>query len=145
MNEVIKSEDIIKLIEKWAVETSEDMGQILKNHGKKNSDIIRKLKLKVSSDSYGISVESNLPDYAIYVDKGRGPGKQPPLRNIIEWCKSKGINKKYAFPIARNIGQRGLPPTNFMEPLRDFKELIDELQEMTKENIKENIINKIET
>lgn len=145
MNEVIKPKDLVKLVEKWSEDTSKEMGQILKNHRKGNSEIAKKLKLEVSTDSYGITVESKLPDYAIFVDKGRGPGKQPPLINIINWCKRKGINEDFAFPIARNIGERGLPPTNFLDPLRDFKELIEELQEMSVELIKENIINKIET
>lgn len=46
-------------------------------------------------------------DWIEYVFKGRAPGKMPPLGNIIEWCNSRGIQRKYAWIIAKNIAELG--------------------------------------
>jgi hypothetical protein len=38
---------------------------------------------------------------------GRAPGRMPPTEAIRQWCKVKGIDPVFAFPIARNIGKQG--------------------------------------
>jgi len=61
-----------------------------------------------------------------FVDKGRKPGKRPPMQPIQEWIARKGIPLKgrgakknqartLAFFIARKIGREGTRPTNFVE------------------------------
>lgn len=61
-----------------------------------------------------LTVQFFLEDYAVYVDKGRRPGKQPPLENIRQWCRIKGIPESAAYPIAKKIGRDGIRPTNFL-------------------------------
>lgn len=104
-----------ELIQRMTKDTSAEMKKILISYGKGNSRIIKKVGLKVTSNSNNIVIETQLNAYAKWLHLGRGKNKkQPPLRNIIAWCKRKSIPVKYAFPIARNIGIRGLPATHFL-------------------------------
>jgi len=68
-----------------------------------------------SADQTVLSITIDPPanEYSYYVDKGRKPGKMPPVENIQKWCKLKGIPEGAAFAIAKNIGKFGIPPTNF--------------------------------
>lgn len=45
--------------------------------------------------------------YASFAESGRGPGKAPPVAAIKPWALLKFGTEKAAYPIARNIGQRG--------------------------------------
>ena len=53
-------------------------------------------------------VVGNHADHALYVEKGRRPGKRPPMSAIQRWMAAKGIPSRAAFPIARAIGKRGI-------------------------------------
>jgi hypothetical protein len=98
---------------------------------------------------YSHEIEFFFPDYVKWVDEGRGPyvkkpdaqssqvykdwfkdyssgkeksiRKQPPIKEIKKWMVRKGIPEQYAFPIARKIGKFGIPPTNFLSPLRESR------------------------
>lgn len=135
--------ELLKVVKKWSAKTESAMKRILSSKGKGNSRLYKQLKLIVRPKQNSIEISTGLPDYAVFVDKGRHPGKQPPLKSIIAWCKSKGIEKSAAFPIARKIGERGIKPTNFMKPFSQFRDLIEELTKtavvVIKEDIKENI------
>ncbi len=57
--------------------------------------------------------------YGIFVDQGdgRGPGKMPPVRPLMEWIKEKGIKvpsgltvESFAFAIAKKIEKKGTNP-----------------------------------
>jgi hypothetical protein len=57
-------------------------------------------------------VVSNPIDYALFVDQGRAPGKQPPIAPIELWVRRVlGIgadeSRRVAFLVARAIGRRG--------------------------------------
>ena len=67
-------------------------------------------KLQEKAKEILIILESN--DYLEWVDKGRKPGKYPPLRAISEWARLKGISQNAVFPIARKIFKFGIEPTN---------------------------------
>lgn len=67
-------------------------------------------KLKETAQEILIILESN--DYLEWVDKGRKPGKYPPLKAISQWAKLKGISQEAVFPIARKIFKFGIEPTN---------------------------------
>lgn len=53
------------------------------------------------------------PSHIQFARYGRGPGKRPPLDNILEWVKSEGIkfekldDRGTAFAIQTSIGLRG--------------------------------------
>ena len=62
-----------------------------------------------------LSVEGNTlfgADYIYYLDKGRGPGKFPPPKNIVEWVRAKlGLEgseaKQVAYVIGKKISEQG--------------------------------------
>ena len=79
--------------------------------------LIGQMKYDVKVDSQGRAVGRLFSeDYLRYVDKGRRPGKQPPLKAIKEWTRVKMIPEKYAFPIARKIGREGIKGINIINP-----------------------------
>lgn len=47
------------------------------------------------------------PAKAYWMQHGRGPGKQPPLDDIAQWCRDNRIPSEAAYPIARKIGKEG--------------------------------------
>ncbi len=51
--------------------------------------------------------------YGLYVEKGRGPGKPPPVGAVAGWAARKGINP---YVLARAIGRRGTKPRPYMLP-----------------------------
>lgn len=53
-------------------------------------------------------------DHLRWADKGRGPGKFPPIQAISEWAAVKGISQDAVFPIARKIAQEGTPASNII-------------------------------
>ena len=66
-------------------------------------------------------------DYLKFVDEGRRPGKQPPLKPILSWVKTRNIrfknkngqgflkNEQTAFIIRRSIGQKGIKKTDVLK------------------------------
>lgn len=71
--------------------------------------------------------------YGLFVDKGRRPGKQPPLDDIRQWCRLKGIPEDAAYPIARKIGERGYAAKPFsdvaVDDLATVAKIISEMGE----------------
>lgn len=91
------------------------------NNGKLASgSLIGQMDYKVKSDKKGNTVVQLFSeDYFRFVDKGRRPGKQPPLRAIKEWTRIKLIPEKFAFPIAKKIGEVGIKGLNIINPTID--------------------------
>jgi hypothetical protein len=52
-------------------------------------------------------------DYGYYAEKGRGPGKAPPIGAIAGWAARKGINP---YVLARSIARKGTKPHPYMLP-----------------------------
>ena len=103
--------------EKTLKEFGKDYVKILTIFLKKNRKIASgalinsiNFKLQEKAKEILIILESN--DYLEWVDKGRKPGKYPPLRAISEWARLKGISQNAVFPIARKIFKFGIEPTN---------------------------------
>ena len=69
----------------------------------------QKSEIKISQDAVTLLT----PDYLQFAKYGRGPGKKPPLDNILAFVKSKGIifdgtdQKGTAFAIQASIGKKG--------------------------------------
>lgn len=74
---------------------------------------LESLQPKITSRQNSIISELILPEYAYWVNQGRGTGKMPPKNVIDEWMSRKGIDKKYSYVIRKNIGEKGLRGTNF--------------------------------
>lgn len=77
---------------------------------------------EVISDDHAMHVAIALADYWLWVEKGRGPGKQPPLEKIEGWVESTGIAtnisvRSLAFLIARKIGREGTEGKHLVEDI----------------------------
>lgn len=122
-----------KVLLEHGKETVELMKAILRDKGKGDSRIIKRIRPKVVDTIKGLNLEIEMPDYWVFLDKGRRPGKQPPLSVIKKWCSRKGIPKGAAFPIAKKIGKFGLKPTNFTMPFaRGIPALDDKIEKTIK-------------
>lgn len=115
-------------IEQICIKTSANMrGLLSKNLAVPISPdgIISKTGLIITETDNSIKIETQLPDYAIFVEKGRRPGKMPPDAPIRDWVKKHNISEDAVFPIRRKIGKEGIEPRPFAsEPLRRMVELI---------------------
>jgi len=135
--------ELKSVINGYLKNTQAEMKGILQAHQKGGSRIINKINLEVvqTKNTLTIRNKNTFPDYTIFVDKGRSPGKQPPLLAIQQWCTRKSIDTRFAFPIARKIGREGLPATNFLDPLRKFcSKIIPSLGGKYRKYIKDNIM-----
>ena len=108
-------------------------GTHFSNPGVASGSLRNSLHYGIVENEDSISTVFSMLGYGTYVDKGRPPGKQPPLKGIKDWCRLKGIPETAAFPIARNIGRYGIPATNFFtipikrkkdQLLKDIKNLM---------------------
>jgi hypothetical protein len=79
-------------------------------------------------DDYSFTLST--PDHLQFAKYGRGPGKKPPLKNIIEFVKAEDIQfegttkEGTAFAIQNSIGKKGT--LNWVQGAPDFlTEVID--------------------
>jgi hypothetical protein len=78
-------------------------------------------------------------DYLYYLDKGRGPGKFPPVQNIRDWVRQKlGVDDKeakgIAFLVGRKISKEGTEIYKNSSKGIELDSLVSEmLDELTKE------------
>lgn len=111
--------EVQKVLETYGKQVVAEMKTRLIGAGKVASGaLLKALGYEVEQNSasqtvLSITIDTPANEYAYYVDKGRKPGKMPPVDNIKKWCKLKGIPEGAAWAIAKNIGKFGIPPTNF--------------------------------
>lgn len=100
---------------------SDEYGELLVAALKKNladvgkyasGDLIDTMYYEVKSAEGKSVIQVYANSYLRFVDKGRAPGKFPPLWAISKWASIKGISQRAVFPIARKIAEKGIPATN---------------------------------
>lgn len=92
-----------------------------------NSDIIKEFSVDVTYNGFTAIVQVNLVDYFKYVEEGRGPGKMPPVINILEWVKKKNIlprplgngmlptQESLAYAISKHISENGIEGKHILQ------------------------------
>lgn len=96
--------------------------------------LIKSLDYRTLRTVEGWTIQILGEKYLEFVDKGRKPGKQPPIGPILKWIQAKPIkfvgktDKQMAFIIARSIGKKGIVPTNVIN--KSIKKVLDNLQEI---------------
>lgn len=101
-------------------ELKQAMTDELKSNGSYNTgNLSNSISYKVEQRDYEYNLIRTMLAYGNAVDQGigRGPGKQPPVKEIIEWIQFKKIPvptnltiDSFAFAIARKIGREGTNP-----------------------------------
>jgi hypothetical protein len=92
--------------------------QLISADKKASGNLIRSLRYEVIEVLNNILIRVYAADYLNVVDKGRKPGKMPPVSPIKKWMDIRGIRpgkkqtkEQLAFAIAKSIGQNGIRPT----------------------------------
>lgn len=96
--------------------------------------LIKSLDYRTLRTVEGWTIQILGEKYLEFVDKGRKPGKQPPIGPILKWIQAKPIkfvgktDKQMAFIIARSIGKKGIVPTNVIN--KSIKKILDNLTQI---------------
>jgi hypothetical protein len=111
----MSNKDLLDNLEKLASRIEFDMKEIIQINGAIATGwLYKEVKARVSElkdDKY--TIEISYPFYGKFIDEGRRPGKMPPIKDIADWCKIKGIPQSAAFPIAKSIGEKGFKGIHF--------------------------------
>ncbi len=121
MNEI----EINNLIELVAESYVESIKLSLINYGLRDSNIIEDIRYSIVNNTLIIS----MPDYWVYIEDGRLPGKPPPKWVILDWIERKGLflenQNAAAYAIAKSIGKNGLRARPFLSSaIEDFSKEI---------------------
>lgn len=126
MADEIKYTELRKQVEKIGKDLIIELtNELLKADKKASGNLINSLKYEVVEVLGNLMIKLKAQPYLINVDKGRRPGKMPPVSPIMKWIdlkkiKPKDISKKQlAFVIAKSIGRKGIKPTNVIQKAKD--------------------------
>lgn len=109
------------------------------------------LPIEVNGNFFEVKI--SLEDYWKYVEKGRLPGKWPPISAIEKWVEIKPVlprpmkngklptNKQLAFLIARKIGLEGIKPRPLLQ--QSVEEVWDIMREYLEEALAKDVANEI--
>ena len=137
-----------KVLEQLGKEFIDELKKELISKGKSaTGDLINSLSYKVNliGEDYYIEIMAN--DYLKYVDKGRRPGKQPPVNKIIPWVEARGIkftgkggkilaSKSTAYVISKSIGEKGVKGIFVIDKVRQL--VFDRYEQKIKIALKED-------
>lgn len=140
-----------KLLNELSKDILPEIKSKLIDSGKGDSNLINLININFSWNNTKFSLSLQMPYYGIYVDAGRkgnidptkwyandannrpwrlkrkvGDVLAPPVKPIEEWMKRKGIPEQYLYPIRMKIKEKGIEPTNFLDPWGTSVELIKE-------------------
>jgi len=90
----------------------------LRRQGLAGSDIIKNISYSIDEFDNVYELIINIPEYGVYIDKGRKPGsRMPPKKPIDDWLKKKRIPLAASFAIRKSIGIRGIKPRPFLDAI----------------------------
>jgi len=111
--------------------------ELLKNGSIASSNLYNSLNYQVRQEVNEYILDS--ASYGDFVERGRKPGKFPPIGPIRRWLQYKGLPQEAALPIARKIFKFGIKPRPFALPaINRYRD--DILKEVLKD-IKSETIN----
>lgn len=104
------NDESLKLYKAIQEDIKEIFQMALKNINLQDSNLYKSLKVEVNKNSDIFKILFN--DYIEYIEEGRKPkAKKVPIRNLIEWCKRKGIksDNNTVYAIQQSIYLYGIP------------------------------------
>jgi hypothetical protein len=115
----------------------EKMREILKEKNKTHTNTYRDIDFEISNNKDGFpQIVYILTDSAKWINTGRGPGKMPPEDVISEWLNYMGLPESMLWPVRIKIGDLGIPPTNFLNPIYKDTELKEIMEKSLAKDIK---------
>lgn len=109
------------------------------------SGLFNKLGLKTTQSGSVITIETEFPPEAKWVEWGRRPGKRPPASALVEWCRRHSMVGA-EFALAKRIGERGIAPRPFTTPLQRMIHLLGPaVKEVETKEITNELLNNIDT
>lgn len=129
----------------------------LKGYKLANSNLYNSVNYKVKPTKEAWTVQVFMNDYAQIVDKGRRPGKMPPVGAILDWLRRKNIVPKngklgnLAWAIAKSIAKRGIRARPFLNNIflytdqwidYEIKNMVDEISVEVVADIKRSLMGK---
>ena len=113
-----------RVLESWGDDVLSSMRNILSTNGKiASGNLISSLKYEITFNGTNLDIEFQMPEYVEFVNRGRKPGKMPPISSIQQWTQIKGIPQKAAFPIAKKIAKEGIKATPFFADLTNVSQV----------------------
>jgi hypothetical protein len=110
----------IEILQKFGDQAIKEMITRLTNQGHIDTGALRdSLAFIITKTTDGVKITFSAKNYAVYVDKGRKPGKFPPRLSIENWVKRKlkitepSKLKQVTFLVRRKIALKGIAPSNF--------------------------------
>jgi hypothetical protein len=115
------SKKIINDFAKQYIDTLKE--NILRNGKVASGNLVRSLDYRVAKVMNEINIEIIANEYLQYIDQGvsgterkyntpfRYTNKMPPIKELSNWARIKGINTNNVFGIARSIYKFGIKPT----------------------------------
>ena len=117
------TEELNIAVNKFGIETVTSIATALRSVGADSSgQLINSLRSELMDTGEGLEMMIKSKGYFNVIDKGRLPGKMPPLSDILAWTKSKGLPDAAAFPIAKNIGKFGIKPRPVLQQIINSNE-----------------------
>lgn len=102
------NENIYDKLSKLGAQIVKEMGDIIKAKGAVASgNLLRSLDYEVKFEGGVWQLLIEYEDYGYFVDKGRNPGRFPPMQNIKRWMSLKGIPQEALWPIMIKIKKAG--------------------------------------
>lgn len=86
--------------------------------------IISKTSISVTKTDTILTLQTNFPDYAYFVENGRKRGKKPPIKPIKEWCNLHNLPEGVAWHLQKKIGEEGTQGKHFLLPLERMLEML---------------------
>lgn len=88
----------------------------LESYRLRDSEIYDKLTYDIKESNGVYQLVFNIPEYALYIDKGRSKGsRMPPQKPIEDWMKKKNIPLRASYAVRHNISVRGVKPRPFLD------------------------------
>ena len=118
-----------KFLKSYSKVLSSEFKKELESKGKVASKgLVNSIEYKFSDAVSTIRIDFLYNSYGEWVQLGRKPGKFAPLKNIISWCKAKGINEKFAYAINYKIKEKGIKPFPFVENVVKSRSVEQEIE-----------------
>lgn len=121
MDNNIEHKNLRTVLDDFGRMVIEELKNNLISLGKNNTgNLINSLTYEIIDTDNKLTVNILGADYLKVVDKGRAPGKQPPVSKLLPWVRSKNIKigktpESSAFAIAKSIADKGIKPTNVID------------------------------